>query len=202
MVYHILLHATVAILVSCPLIIDDSLLIFITPCYICRKAMAKDLTQITFDFSEENEGPKEFLSGQPVQPPQKKKSTRGRKSTKETDALEEPIEVPEDEVLFQKAYYGIGEVAQMFKVNISQLRYWENEFDILEPKKNRKGDRLFRPEDIKNIQLIHDLIRRRKFTMEGAKAFLKKNKKVKETHELIASLQKIRVFLLELKANL
>ena len=165
--------------------------------------MAKELTQITFDFSAEDEGPKEFLSGQPVPPPpQKKKSTRGRKSTKVTDELEEPIEVPEDEILFQKAYYGIGEVAQMFKINISQLRYWENEFDILEPRKNRKGDRLFRPEDIKNIQLIHDLIRRRKFTLEGAKEFLKKNKKAKENHELIASLQKIRTFLLELKANL
>lgn len=168
--------------------------------------MDKDLTQITFDFSSEDEGPKEFLSGQPVQPPQppekKKKSTRGRKPLREYEILDDAIEVPEDEVLFQKAYYPIGEVAQMFKVNISQLRYWENEFDALQPKKNRKGDRLFRPEDIKTLQLIHDLIRRRKFTMEGAKDFLKKNKKAKETHELIASLQKIRTFLLELKAHL
>jgi DNA-binding transcriptional MerR regulator len=171
--------------------------------YLRRKAMAKQLPQITFDFSDE-ETPKEFLSGQPVQAPQKQKSKRGRKSLKELDtqALEEPIEVPDDEVLFQKAYYGIGEVAQMFKMNISQLRYWENEFDILEPRKNRKGDRLFRPQDIKNIQLIHDLIRRRKFTLEGAKEFLKKNAKAKETHELIASLQKIKAFLLELKASL
>lgn len=164
--------------------------------------MAKDLTQITFDFSDDDEAPKEFLSGQPVQPPQKKKSTRGRKKLKETEFLDDAIEVPEDEVLFQKAYYPIGEVAQMFKVNISQLRYWENEFDVLQPRKNRKGDRLFRPEDVKNIQLIHDLIRRRKFTMEGAKVFLKKNKKAQEAHELIASLQKIKTFILELKANL
>jgi len=159
--------------------------------------MAKDLSQITFEFSSDDERPKEFLSGQPVQPLQplpKLKSTRGRKSLKELANLDEPIEVPEDEVLFQKAYYGIGEVAQMFKVNISQIRYWETEFDILEPRKNRKGDRYFRPQDIKNLQLIHDLIRRRKFTMEGAKA--------KEAHELIASLQKIRTFLVELKANL
>ncbi|HEX8316021.1 MAG TPA: MerR family transcriptional regulator [Flavisolibacter sp.] len=163
--------------------------------------MAKDLPQITFDFSDD-EGPKEFLSGQPVQPPQKKSSTRGRKKIKETEFLDDAIEVPEDEILFQKAYYPIGEVAQMFKVNISQLRYWENEFDILQPRKNRKGDRLFRPEDIKNLQLINDLIRRRKFTMEGAKEFLKKNKKAQEAHELIASLQKIKTFLLELKANL
>jgi len=167
--------------------------------------MDKDLTQITFDFSGEDEGPKEFLSGQPVQPTQpahKKKSTRGRKPLKTSELLDDAIEVPEDEVLFQKAYYPIGEVAQMFKVNISQLRYWENEFDILQPKKNRKGDRLFRPEDIKTLVVIHDLIRRRKFTMEGAKEFLKKNKRAKESHELIASLQKIRTFLLELKAHL
>ncbi|GAA4744326.1 MerR family transcriptional regulator [Flavisolibacter ginsenosidimutans] len=163
--------------------------------------MPKQLPQITFDFSSDEE-PKEFLSGQPVQPPQKQKSKRGRKSLKEPEFLDETPEIPEDEILFQKAYYGIGEVAQMFKVNISQLRYWENEFDALEPRKNRKGDRLFRPQDIKTLQLIHDLIRRRKFTLEGAKEFLKKNAKAKETHELIASLQKIKTFLLELKASM
>jgi DNA-binding transcriptional MerR regulator len=163
--------------------------------------MAKEIPQITFDFFPDDEGPKEFLSGQPVQPPQKPKSTRGRKKLKDAEP-KEPIEVPEDEILFQKAYYGIGEVAEMFKVNVSLIRHWENEFDILEPRKNRKGDRFFKPTDIKNLVLIHDLIRRRKFTMEGAKEFLKKNKKAKEKHEMIQSLQKIRSFLLELKANL
>ena len=165
--------------------------------------MAKDLTQITFDFSGEEEKPKEFLSGQPIQQETtKQKSTRGRKSLKELENTDDPIEVPEDDILFSKAYYGIGEVAQMFKVNVSQVRYWETEFDILEPRKNRKGDRYFRPQDIKNLQLIYDLIRRRKFTIEGSKEFLKKNQKAKEAHELIASLQKIRTFLMELKANL
>lgn len=166
--------------------------------------MAKDLTQITFEFSDGKERPKEFLSGQPVQSsqPQKQKSTRGRKSLKELYSEDDPVEIPEDEILFQKAYYGIGEVAQMFKLNVSLIRLWENEFDILEPRKNRKGDRYFRPVDIKNLQLIYDLIRRRKFTMEGAKEFLKKNEKAKEAHELITSLQKIRTFLMELKANL
>ena len=163
--------------------------------------MAKDLPQITFDFSGEAEEPKEPLSGQTVQRPKKAKGTRGRKKIKETEP-EEPIEVPEDEILFQKAYYGIGEVAEMFKVNVSLIRYWENEFDILQPRKNRKGDRFFRPTDIKNLQLIHDLIRRRKFTLEGAKEFIKQNKQANEKHELIQSLQKIKSFLLELKANL
>ena len=165
--------------------------------------MAKQLPQITFDFSAD-ETPKEFLSGQPLQPAQqpKEKSKRGRKSLKDPAPLDETIEVPEDDVLFQKAYYSISEVAEMFKVKISHLRYWENEFDVLQPRKNRKGDRLFRPQDIKTLLLIHDLIRRRKFTVEGAKEFLKKNAKAQETHELIASLQKIRTFLLELKASL
>ncbi|NTS40823.1 MerR family transcriptional regulator [Flavisolibacter sp. BT320] len=162
--------------------------------------MAKELPQILFDFFPEEEGPKEFLSGQPVPPP-KPKAGRGRKKLKDTEP-EEPIEIPEDEVLFQKAYYSIGEVATMFKVNVSLIRNWEKEFDILQPRKNRKGDRFFKPTDIKNLVLIHDLVRRRKFTIEGAKDYLKQNKKVKDKHETIQSLQKIRGFLLELKANL
>lgn len=163
--------------------------------------MAKDLPQILFDFFPEEEAPKEFLSGQPVPPPQKPKSTRGRKKLKDSEP-EEPIEIPDDDILFQKAYYPIGEVAEMFKVNISLIRHWEKEFDILKPRKNGKGDRYFRPVDVKNLVLIHDLVRRRKFTLEGAKEFLKKNQKAKEKHEVIQSLQKIRSFLLELKANL
>lgn len=163
--------------------------------------MAKEFPQITFDFSGD-EAPKEFLSGQPVQQPVPPKNKRGRKRLKDAEPFDDTLEIPDDEVLFKKAYWSMGEVAAMFKENQSQLRYWENEFDILQPRKNRKGDRHFRPEDIKNLQLIHDLVRRRKFTMEGAKEFLKKNAKARETHELIASLQKIRTFLLELKANL
>lgn len=163
--------------------------------------MAKEFPQITFDFFPGDEGPREFLSGEPVQPPQKPKGTRGRKKLKETEP-EDPIDIPEDEILFQKAYYGIGEVAEMFNVNVSLIRHWEKEFDILQPRKNRKGDRFFKPTDIKNLVLIHDLVRRRKYTLEGAKEFLKQNKKVSEKHEMIQSLQKIRTFLLELKANL
>ena len=165
------------------------------------------MPQITFDFSsppQEEEKPKEFLSGQPV--PQEKpaapKSTRGRKALKDIEAEIELVEVPEDEVLFQKQYYSIGEVANMFKVNTSLIRFWENEFDILEPRKNRKGDRFFKPSDVKNLQMIHDLLRRRKFTIEGAKDFLKKKKQGKEKNELVLSLQKLRSFLLQLKANL
>jgi DNA-binding transcriptional MerR regulator len=131
-----------------------------------------------------------------------KKSTRGRKSLKALEAEIDLVNVPADELLFQRQYYSIGEVADMFRVNQSLLRFWENEFDIIQPRKNRKGDRHFRPVDIKNLVLIHDLLRRRKLTIEGAKDFLKKNKKVRENFAMIQSLQNIRSFLLEIKASL
>jgi DNA-binding transcriptional MerR regulator len=141
---------------------------------------------------------------QPVVNPQpvKVKSTRGRKSLKTVEAEAELVNLPEDEALFSRQYYSIGEVAEMFRVNTSLIRFWENEFDILQPRKNRKGDRHFRPVDIKNLSLIYDLLRRRKLTMEGAKDFLKKNKNGQEHYEMIESLRKIKGFLLELKASL
>lgn len=129
-------------------------------------------------------------------------STRGRRSLKETALSAELMEIPEDEILFQKQYYAIGEVAAMFREKQSLIRYWETEFDILQPRKNRKGDRYFRPVDVKNLALIYDLLRRRKFTIEGAKDFLKKNKKAEEKFAMIQSLEKIRSFFLELKASL
>src|SRR5690349_8351950 len=129
-------------------------------------------------------------------------STRGRRSLKDIGLEADLIQVPEDSILFQKQYYSIGEVAGWFRVNQSLLRYWESEFDILQPRKNKKGDRFFRPVDVKNLQLIHDLLRRRKFTIEGAKEFIRRNRQAREKYEMIQSLQKLRAFLLELKANL
>src|SRR5574338_928750 len=114
----------------------------------------------------------------------------------------EQIQMPEDEVLFKKQYYSIGEVATMFRVNQSLIRYWETEFDILKPKKNRKGDRFFRPIDVKNLVLIHDLLRRRKFTIEGAKEYLKKNKKAEEKFAVIQSLENLKSFLQQLISEL
>lgn len=129
-------------------------------------------------------------------------STRGRRSLKDISINADLIEIPEDEVLFQKQYYSIGEVAGMFRENQSLIRYWETEFDILQPRKNRKGDRFFRPVDIKNLVLIYDLLRRRKFTIEGAKDYLKVNKKADEKFAMIQSLEKIKTFLLELKSGI
>jgi DNA-binding transcriptional MerR regulator len=131
-----------------------------------------------------------------------KKSTRGRKSLKALDAEADLVNIPNDEILFQRQYYSIGEVAEMFGVNQSLLRFWENEFDIIQPRKNRKGDRHFRPIDIKNLELIYDLLRRRKLTIEGAKDFLKKNSKASAHFEMIQSLQSLKGFLLEIKAAL
>lgn len=185
--------------------------------------MGKSLSQITFDFvaAEDMENPSTVISSviikeneakdiiEPVTEIKKEikqKATvagkRGRKSLKEIAINADLIQVPEDDILFQKQYYSIGEVAIMFLENQSLIRYWETEFDILQPRKNRKGDRFFRPVDIKNLVLIYDLLRRRKFTIEGAKDYLKKNKKAEEKFSMMQSLEKIKGFLLELKANL
>jgi hypothetical protein len=139
------------------------------------------LSQIAFDFFDDQ--PQQKLPEKKVVVKKEKpvvivpeivtkpkvKSTRGRKSIEEMNAGIDLVNVPDDEELFSKMYYSIGKVAEMFKVNQSLIRLWENEFDVLKPKKNGKGDRLFRPEDIKNIQLIYHLMREKKYTMQGAK---------------------------------
>ena len=127
---------------------------------------------------------------------------RGRKSLKEAAAIADLVEIPEDEILFQKKYYTTTEVANMFHVHQSQIRLWESKFSILQPKKNAKGDRHFRPIDIKNLYLIHDLLRNRKYTIDGARDYLKKNPQAEARFEIVQGLQKIKSFLLEIKANL
>ncbi|HSU28340.1 MAG TPA: MerR family transcriptional regulator [Chitinophagaceae bacterium] len=166
--------------------------------------MNNPLTQITFDFAETTHlQPPPTINQQIVKTETEAVAgKRGRRSLKEIAVNANLVQVPPDEILFQKQYYSIGEVATMFRENQSLIRYWETEFDILQPKKNRKGDRFFRPIDVKNLVLIYDLLRRRKFTIEGAKDYLKKNKKAEEKFAMIQSLEKIKGFLLELKANL
>jgi len=112
------------------------------------------------------------------------------------------IEIPDDDILFSKQYYPIGEVAKMLNVNISLLRFWEKEFNIIKPRKNRKGDRLFRPEDVKNLKLIYFLLKEKKYTIEGANSFIKKDKHAAEKYQAIESLVKLKQMLLELKAGL
>lgn len=132
----------------------------------------------------------------------KSTGTRGRRSVKDNSAAADLIEMPDDEELFKKQYYSMGEVTAMFNENHSLIRYWESEFDILKPKKNGKGDRFFRPIDIKNLHLIYDLLRRRKYTIEGAREYLRNHKSAEEKFAAVQSLQKIKSFFLELKANI
>lgn len=84
------------------------------------------------------------------------------------------IEISEKQLT--KLYYTIGEVATMFDVNTSLIRFWEKEFTIIQPKKNKKGNRLFTPKDILNFNKIYNLVKEQGFTLEGAKNALKVNK--------------------------
>jgi len=103
----------------------------------------------------------------------------------------------------EKLYYSIGEVAKMFEVSTSLIRFWENEFDILKPKKNKKGNRLFTKSDLENLTVIFHLVKERGFTLEGAKKKLKENKDdTFKQVEMINSLKKIRSFLVDMKNNL
>ncbi len=105
--------------------------------------------------------------------------------------------------LADKRYYSIGEVAKAFEVNTSLIRFWENTFDILQPKKNAKGNRKFKPEDIKNLQLIYHLVKEKGYTLEGAKAHLKVSKaKTADQLELVKRLESVREELLKIKEQL
>ncbi len=151
-----------------------------------------------------NEDPAEieFIPAVVTKPAVTKPNNRGRRKLSDNSFNADLIEVPEDEILFQKKYYSIGLVAEMFKVNISLIRFWEKEFDILKPKLNGKGDRHFRPEDIKNLKLIYHLLREKKYTIEGARDFLKKNKKSEAVFGVIEDLKKLKLFLNDLKLSL
>lgn len=107
------------------------------------------------------------------------------------------IELPE------KRYYSIGEVAKAFGVNTSLIRFWEKEFEVLQPKKNAKGNRKFSPEDIKNLKFIYHLVKERGFTLEGAKIHLKEEKHKSLTNfEIISKLEGVKNQLIKLKNQL
>jgi len=103
----------------------------------------------------------------------------------------------------EKIYYSIGEVAKIFNVNPSLIRFWEKEFEIIKPKKNQKGNRLFTTEDIKQLKIIYFLVKEKGMTLKGAKQSLKNNKhKTFENYELTDRLQKIRSILMEIYNNI
>ena len=104
--------------------------------------------------------------------------------------------MPYKEKEIVKKYYTIGEVAEEFKVATSLIRFWESEFDIIKPKKNRKGNRQFTRVDIENVKLIYHLVKEKGYTLQGAKDLLKNNpNNLKDKMELIEKLKDIRSFL-------
>lgn len=111
--------------------------------------------------------------------------------------------MPYKEKKVEKLYYSIGEVATMFDVNTSLIRYWEKEFNIIKPKKNRKGNRFFTTSDIENFRLIYHLVKERGMTLKGAQKKLSENKEdTSHTFEIVKSLTNVRTLLLELRDNL
>ena len=99
-----------------------------------------------------------------------------------------------------KRYYTIGEVAEMFQVSKSLIRFWENEFDSLRPHKNSKGDRRFTPQNIRQFELIHELVKERGFTLDGAKQEIKRQQKFqKKKSQVLNSLQEIKSFLEQIR---
>ena len=112
--------------------------------------------------------------------------------------------MPYKEPKIEKIFFQIGEVAEMFGVNQSLIRFWEKEFDILKPRKNKKGNRLFTQKDLDNLYIIYNLVKERGYTLQGAKEMLK-SEKIDDTTkkiEIVNSLEKVKSFLLELKNEL
>ena len=102
-----------------------------------------------------------------------------------------------------KLYYSIGEVAELFQVNTSLIRFWEKEFDVLKPTKNKKGNRLFTLQDIENLKQIYHLVKEKGFTLQGARDHFKASKKAPaDKGDALKSLEKIKKTLLEVKASL
>jgi len=111
--------------------------------------------------------------------------------------------MPYKEQKVEKLYYSIGEVAGMLEVPVSTVRFWENEFTILKPMKNKKGNRLFTPADLKNLKIIHHLLKEEGMTLSGVKKKLTgKWDEMDYKFEINESLQNIKSILLELKDNM
>ena len=103
----------------------------------------------------------------------------------------------------EKVFYTIGEVSELFEVNPSLIRFWEKEFDILKPQKNKKGNRLFTRQDLENLKIIYHLVKERGYTLQGAREKIKQNKEgIEKNLEIIESLQQIKEYLLVIKSEL
>ena len=111
--------------------------------------------------------------------------------------------MPYKEKKVEKLYYSIGEVADIFKVNTSLIRYWEKEFDVIKPKKNKKGNRLFTQKDIDNFHMIYHLVKERGMTLKGARKKMKENRtETEHNFEIIKSLEEIKEMLLDVRETI
>jgi len=111
--------------------------------------------------------------------------------------------MPYKEREINKLYYTMGEVTTMFDVNASQIRFYEREFDIIQPKKNKKGNRLFTQDDIANLKIIFNLVKDKGYTLQGAREYLRTNKsEAKENQRVVDALEKLKSFLLEVRDSL
>jgi DNA-binding transcriptional MerR regulator len=111
--------------------------------------------------------------------------------------------MPKLKTKVEKLFYPIGEVAKKYNVNVSLIRFWEKEFDILKPKKNKKGNRMFTKKDMGNLDIIYHLVKERGFTLEGAKKKLKENKSdTIDNITIINKLKELKSFLVEMRDEL
>lgn len=111
--------------------------------------------------------------------------------------------MPYKEKKIEKLYYSIGEVSDILEVPVSTVRFWENEFDILKPLKNKKGNRMFTAGDLKNLRIIHHLLKEEGMTMLGVKKKLAgKWEETDYKYEINESLRKIRTMLLDMRDNI
>lgn len=103
----------------------------------------------------------------------------------------------------RKMFFSMGEVSEMFDVNPSLIRFWEKRFDVLKPRKNAKGNRLFTPEDVENLKLIYHLVKEKGMTLSGAEKYIKDNKNaLRRDVQILEHLGRIRAALLEIKSEL
>lgn len=188
---------------------DDSAIIFED---FLADEEADDQPLATDDFTHEIHLPQaeNDLDLKPIpQPPKPEENTEPAEPKKKSPGTKslalrlEEITVPPDDELFKKQYYTAGTVAGWFQLNPAVLRQWTNTFAQLKPRKNRKGDRLYRPEDVKLLVLIYQLIKERKYSLEGARQYLTLHEDgLSAQQQIYEALTKFRSFLLALKANL
>ena len=131
------------------------------------------------------------------------KGSRMKVDGKEVENKSDYINIPDDETLNKKLYWGISEVAIMFGVANSLIRFWTNEFAVITPRKGAGSHRFYRTEDIRTLEAIYNLIRIKEFSIEGAKKHLANNREQIDVQtEVMQSLTKFKTFLLEMKSNL